>query len=90
MNDLSLKVTNEVTKMKNFMFNRSQDGSLGKENPIDLKLFFLFENSKSKDGLSGSKKNKSLTGRKGTSSESKYSLERSLNTKVDYSLREIS
>ena len=90
MNDLSLKLVNEVTKMKNFMFNKNLDGTFGKEDPLDMKLFHLFENSKSKDGLSGSKKNKSINGRKGTSSESKYSLERSLNSKQDFSLREIS
>ena len=56
MNELSNKILSELADLKNFFKNKELSGDNGKTNPLDLKLFYLFENDK--DELKTTKKSK--------------------------------
>ena len=45
MNDLSIKVLSEVSGLGNFFKNKHINGDKADINPIDRKLFYLFEQS---------------------------------------------
>ena len=90
MNDLSLKLLNEVTGLKNFMYNRCYDGNLDVEPACDKKIFYVFENSKNASMTAGSKK-KERSKKKGTSSAASGThSDKSVNAKKSYSLNELS
>ena len=46
MNELSNKILSELADLKNFFKNKDLNGDIGKTNPLDTKLFYLFENDK--------------------------------------------
>ena len=49
MNDLSNKVLSDLAGLSNFFKNKGMDGNKSTEDPIDRKLFFLFEQSDSQE-----------------------------------------
>ena len=75
MNELSNRVLSEVATLGNFFKNKQHNGSKCAINPIDRKLFFLFEQSEGQEkGKKAAKKKK----KKGSSSDySKHSSETS-------------
>lgn len=79
MNDIFNKLTTELTGLKNFEENINQDEELDKIDPLDRKIFYLFQNETGDDRIKGFKKHKK------TSSESeKHSLsEKSKSSKSD-------
>ena len=74
MNDLSNKVLSEMTGLANFFANRDVYGDKDLENLIDKKLFFLFQNTGSKEGGTKTKKSrkKKKGGRGGSSDVSNH------------------
>jgi hypothetical protein len=58
MNDLSNKLLSELADMKNFFKNKNHEEALNHEDPMDRKLFFLFEHDKSEGTSKEAKKRK--------------------------------
>lgn len=57
MNEISNKILSKVVSLSNFWLNLDQRGLPGKVNPIDRKIFYLFENDKSKKSKKSSSEN---------------------------------
>jgi hypothetical protein len=49
MNELSNKILSELADLKNFFKNRTHSGDTGTQDPLDIKLFYLFEHDKSEN-----------------------------------------
>jgi hypothetical protein len=58
MNDLSNKLLSELADLKNFFKNKNVQGEISNIDPLDRKMFFLFENDKSEATAKDSKKRK--------------------------------
>jgi hypothetical protein len=71
MNELSNRILTELTDLGNFYKNRTMESEICKDDPLDRKLFYLFQNA-GEEGVGTKKKKK----KKGTSSDySKHSSE---------------
>lgn len=57
MNEISNKILSKVVSLSNFWLNLDQRGLPGKVNTIDRKIFYLFENDKSKKSKKSSSEN---------------------------------
>ena len=44
INELANKVLSELSGLRNFFKNKMVGGNIADKNPLDLKLFYLFEN----------------------------------------------
>lgn len=85
MNELSQKMLSELANLGNFFKNKDKQGKVCIEDPINMKLFFLFQNTGNESIVSKKKKKK-----KGTSSNhSKYSSDISKNEKMEFSLKDL-
>jgi len=88
MNDLSNRLLSTMCDLKNFFFNRKLDGGLADDNPLDKKIFYVFENSKNPGMVSTGKKADKK--KKNTSSETtSKASDKILVEKNEYSLNEI-
>lgn len=84
MNDLSNKLLSELSDMRNFFKNKCHSGAVSKVDPLDIKLFYLFEHDKSETNKTSKKR------KYGSQSDhSKHSTEQSKQVQIEYSLREI-
>ena len=59
MNDLSNKLLSTVCKLSNFFLNKNKEGEIDPLDPLDRKIFYIFENTKSGVSNKKSKKKKS-------------------------------
>ena len=85
MNDLSNKLLSTVCKLNNFFLNINDTGETDEQDPLDRKIFYIFENTKS------SISNKSRKKKSHGSDYSKtHSSDNSIGKKVEYSLRDLS
>ena len=67
MNDLSVKILNEVSGLRNFFLNINRNQIIEKTDSLDLKIFYVFENSKNSSSCKNSSKKSNK--RKNTSSD---------------------
>lgn len=58
MNDISNKILSHLTGLRNFQKSRTRDGSDLKINPMDMKLFYLFQNAQNNAQQSSSDSNR--------------------------------
>jgi len=86
MNDLSNRITSEITGLKSFFLNKFYDGTYDIVSQLDKKIFYVFENSK--NGKIKNKKKKKRATSSETGSKHTNSSDVSI-MKTEYSLREI-
>ena len=84
MNELSLKVLNHVSGVKNFLKNINKDGEKGLYSQMDVKVFFCFEGDNEQK-----KKTKKKHRTKETNETNSKKSDASATKKFEYSLREI-
>jgi hypothetical protein len=58
MNDLSNKLLSELADLRNFLKNKNLEGEISELDPLDRKMFFIFENDKSEVKTKEAKKRK--------------------------------
>jgi hypothetical protein len=85
MNDLSNKLLSTVCKLNNFFLNINDTGETDEQDPLDRKIFYIFENTKS--SISNKSRKKKSHGSDYSKTESS---DKSIGKKVEYSLRDLS
>jgi hypothetical protein len=85
MNDLANKLLSELSGLKNFFKNRCHNGDRAEIDPLDMKLFFLFQQDKSEMTKGATKKKKVGS----QSDHSKHSSDVSKIAMVEYSINDI-
>jgi len=89
MNDLSNKLMSEVCRLSNFYRNRELDGTKAIVDPMDLKIFYVFKNTKEGKQKKKSKK-KSKSSEERFKSKDTMTVSTSAEEQIQFSLREIS
>lgn len=59
MNELSNKVVSKVTGVRNYFKNSLDGGTVEKIDPLDVKLFYVFENNEEKNKIAKRKRTQS-------------------------------
>ena len=87
MNDLSNKIMSEVCDLNSFFRNKTRDGIKAAIDPMDLKIFYVFKNTKEgKQKKKKKSKSKSIEDR----NKSKDTISTGAEEQINFSLREIS